>query len=173
MKHRWSSKRTQRCFVADTQLYKRLCPSVDPSVRSSVRPSVHNDWVDKWEKRISAPAHLSATGGRVSGLVVTVFKQAFECFEYGAVSNWRGQASKIGASECHKGRGGIQTEKEETPSIADGRRSHQNIQHRLVAFLLHLCDLSFRRDTIQSHCQQTWAKDSIIGGCCWCKVLNE
>ena len=27
-------------LVADTQLYKRLCPSVGPSVRRSVRPSV-------------------------------------------------------------------------------------------------------------------------------------
>ena len=27
--------------VADTQLYKNLCPSVHPSVRPSVRPSVH------------------------------------------------------------------------------------------------------------------------------------
>ena len=56
-------------LVADTQLYKRLCPSVGPSAR-----------VEKWENKrlrtflvadncISAPAHLSATGGRVSGLV--------------------------------------------------------------------------------------------------------
>ena len=45
------------CFfflVADTQLYKRLCPSVGPSVRWSVRPLVRPSvrwWarVEKWE----------------------------------------------------------------------------------------------------------------------------
>ena len=65
-------------LVADTQLYKRLCPSV---VRRLVGWSV-GPWtrVKKWENKrfrtflvadscISAPAHQSATGGRVSGLV--------------------------------------------------------------------------------------------------------
>ena len=52
-------------LVADTQLYKRLCPSVRPSVGWSVR-----NHESKSEKtRISAPAHPSATDGRVSGLV--------------------------------------------------------------------------------------------------------
>ena len=46
-------------IVADTKLYKRFCPSV--------RWSVGNDLIVK--TRISAPAQLSATGGRVSGLV--------------------------------------------------------------------------------------------------------
>ena len=45
-------------LIADTQLYKRLCPSVHPSVRWSVRPSVrwsvgplvrHGDRVEKWK----------------------------------------------------------------------------------------------------------------------------
>ena len=51
-------------LVADTQLYKRLCPSVGRLV---------GPWWSSWESaktRISAPAHLSATGiGRVSRLV--------------------------------------------------------------------------------------------------------
>ena len=51
-------------LVADTKLYKRLCPSV----RWLVRPSVTIE--SKSEKmRISAPAHPSATDGHVSGLV--------------------------------------------------------------------------------------------------------
>ena len=60
-------------LVADKRLYKRLCPSVGPSVRRSVGWSV--GWSVTLESksgktRISAPAHLSATGiGRVSGLV--------------------------------------------------------------------------------------------------------
>ena len=53
-------------LVADTQLYKRLCPSVGPLVR----PSVMVIELESVETRISAPAHPSATGiGRVSGLV--------------------------------------------------------------------------------------------------------
>ena len=56
----WSLNLNDVLFlVADTQLYKRFCPSV--------RWSVGNDLVVK--TRISAPAQLSATGGRVSGLV--------------------------------------------------------------------------------------------------------
>ena len=38
-------------LVADTQLYKRLCPSVGPSVGPSVRPLVRNAFVkidEKW-----------------------------------------------------------------------------------------------------------------------------
>ena len=65
-------------LVADTQLYKRLCPSVrlsvgpsvGPSVRRSVRRSVGEHESKSGKTRISAPAHPSATGiGRVSGLV--------------------------------------------------------------------------------------------------------
>ena len=37
----------QLFLVADTQLYKRLCPSVHPSVR----PSVGNDRVEKWKNK--------------------------------------------------------------------------------------------------------------------------
>ena len=39
-------------LVADTQLYKRLCPSIGPSVRPSVRRSV-GPWprVEKWENK--------------------------------------------------------------------------------------------------------------------------
>ena len=66
-------------LVADTQLYKRLCPSVGPSVGSLVRWSVrHGDRVEKWENErfrvclsvgsglgcgwgLDAPAHPSAT----------------------------------------------------------------------------------------------------------------
>ena len=50
-------------LVADTQLYKRLCPSVGPSVRLSVQIGSKNG-----KTRITAPAHPSATDGRVSGL---------------------------------------------------------------------------------------------------------
>ena len=54
-------------LVADTQLYKRLCPSVLPLVH----PSVHEHESKSGKTRISAPAHPSATGiGRVSGLVL-------------------------------------------------------------------------------------------------------
>ena len=52
-------------LVADTQLYKRLCPSVGRLVGQSVRG--HESKSE--ETRISAPAHPSATGGLVSGLV--------------------------------------------------------------------------------------------------------
>ena len=54
----------------DTQLYKRLCPSVRPSVRPSVGWSVGEHEWKSVKTRISAPAHPSATGGRVSGLVL-------------------------------------------------------------------------------------------------------
>ena len=67
-------------LVADTQLYKRLCPSVCPLVGRLVGP-----WkrVKKWgnerfktflvaDSCISAPAHPSATDGRVSGLVIAL-----------------------------------------------------------------------------------------------------
>ena len=55
-------------LVADKRLYKRLCPSVGRSDGWSVGP-----WWSSWESaktRISTPAHPSATGGRVSGLVL-------------------------------------------------------------------------------------------------------
>ena len=40
----------QPFFVADTQLYRRLCPSVRPSVHRSVGPSVRpSAWVEKCE----------------------------------------------------------------------------------------------------------------------------
>ena len=53
-------------LVADTQLYKRLCPSVGRSVGRSVEVIKSKSG----KTRISAPAHPSATGiGRVSGLV--------------------------------------------------------------------------------------------------------
>ena len=48
-------------LVADTQLYKRLCPSIGPLAQKHESKSK--------KTRISAPAHPSATGGRVSGLV--------------------------------------------------------------------------------------------------------
>ena len=52
-------------LVADTPVYKRLCPSIRPSVTIKSK-SV--------KTCISAPAHPSATGiGRVSGLVYTNF----------------------------------------------------------------------------------------------------
>ena len=52
-------------FVLRTQLYKRLCPSVGPPVGPSVRWSVVIE--SKGGKpRISASAHPSATGGRVT-----------------------------------------------------------------------------------------------------------
>ena len=53
-------------LVADTQLYKRLCPSI----RRSVGRSVGEHKSKSVKMRISAPAHPSATSGRVSGLVL-------------------------------------------------------------------------------------------------------
>ena len=64
-------------LVADRQLYKRLCPSVGPSVRWSVGPSVRHARVEKWE---NAPAHPSATGGCVSGLVKKVEEDGLKEF---------------------------------------------------------------------------------------------
>ena len=76
------SSYAQKSFlVADTQLYKRLCPSVCPSVCWSIGPSAQ---IEKWENKrsktflvanscISPPAHLSATDDRVSGLVFSQF----------------------------------------------------------------------------------------------------
>ena len=58
-------------LVADTQLYKRLCPSVGWSVGWLVGWSVEVIELKSGKTRISAPAHPSATGGRVSGLVIT------------------------------------------------------------------------------------------------------
>ena len=54
-------------FVADTQLYKSLCPSVGPSVRQSVRPSAR---VEKCENAHFRPCPpVRNWYGRVSGLV--------------------------------------------------------------------------------------------------------
>ena len=55
-------------LVADTQLYKRLCPSVGWLVGWLVGWSVVIE-LKSGKTRISAPAHPSATDGRVSGLV--------------------------------------------------------------------------------------------------------
>ena len=66
----WPVAAVTQFLVADTQLYMRLCPSV-----CHLSPQV-----EKWENKrfrtvlvvgscIYAPAHLSATVGRVSGLV--------------------------------------------------------------------------------------------------------
>ena len=52
-------------LVADTQLYKRLCQSVRRSVGWPITLELKSG-----KTRISAPAHPSATDGRVSGLVV-------------------------------------------------------------------------------------------------------
>ena len=54
-----------RFLVANTQLYKRICPSIHPSVRKHESKS--------GKTHISAPAHPSATDGRVSGLVSFCF----------------------------------------------------------------------------------------------------
>ena len=56
-------------LVADTQLYKRLCPSVHRSVGPSVGRSVGEHESKSVKTRNSARAHPSATGGRVSSLV--------------------------------------------------------------------------------------------------------
>ena len=60
-------------LVKDTQLYKRLCPSVcwsvGPLVRPSVSLSVCQHKLKSEKTHISAPAHPSATDGCVSGLV--------------------------------------------------------------------------------------------------------
>ena len=70
-------------LVADTQLYKRLCPSVRRSVGRSVGPSVRGHESKSEEMSvlehlvadscITAPAHPSATDGRVSGLILKSF----------------------------------------------------------------------------------------------------
>ena len=61
-KQRKSQNKKKTFLVKDTQLYKRLCPSVGWSVRDHESKSV--------KTCISAPAHSSATGiDRVSGLV--------------------------------------------------------------------------------------------------------
>ena len=56
-------------LVADTRLYTLLCRSVGRSVGPSVRPSVTIK-SKSGKTRVSAPAHPSATDGRVSGLVL-------------------------------------------------------------------------------------------------------
>ena len=65
-------------LVADTQLYKRLCPFVGTSVGPSVRWSVRGDRVGKCENARSRLCLPSTTGiGPVSGLVksrATLFK---------------------------------------------------------------------------------------------------
>ena len=63
-------KNLYRFLVADKRLYKRLCPSVCRSVGWLVGPSVRGHESKSEETRISAPAHPSTTGGRVSGLVL-------------------------------------------------------------------------------------------------------
>ena len=60
-------------LVADTQLYKRLCPSVGLSVHWSVGPSVNQHKLKSGKTCIFTPAHPSATGGCVSGLVSLFF----------------------------------------------------------------------------------------------------
>ena len=63
-------------LVADTQLYKRLCPSVRWSVGWSVVIEL-----ESVKTCISAPAHPFATGiGRVSGLVFLTFNRMNKCF---------------------------------------------------------------------------------------------
>ena len=59
-------------LVADTQLYKRLCLSVCWLVGLSVTIESKSE-----KTRISAPAHPSATDGRVSGLVFSLV----ECYK--------------------------------------------------------------------------------------------
>jgi len=70
-----------RFLVADTQLYKRLCPSVGRLIGRLVGRSV--GWsvtleLKSGKTRISAPAHPSATDGRVSGLVNLEFHRKEE-----------------------------------------------------------------------------------------------
>ena len=55
---------TSVSLFSDTQLYKMLCPSVGRLVGWSVVIELKSG-----KTRISAPAHPSATDGRVSGLV--------------------------------------------------------------------------------------------------------
>ena len=66
-------------LVADTQLYKRLCPSVGWSFGWSVGRSVVIE-LKSGKTRISAPAHPSATDGRVSGLVFSLVALNFDLF---------------------------------------------------------------------------------------------
>ena len=62
-------------LVADTQLYQRLCPSVRPSVGRSV--GEHK--LKRVKTCISAHAHPSATGGRVSGHVSLCIPGLYRC----------------------------------------------------------------------------------------------
>ena len=64
----WGASLLSFFLVADTQLYKRLCPSVGRLVGRSVGWSVTLE-LKSGKTRISAPAHPSATDGRVSGLI--------------------------------------------------------------------------------------------------------
>ena len=73
---KWSESRAAapkgQFLVADTQLYKRLCPSVRRLVSRLVGRLVGRSVtleLKSWKTCISAPAHPSATDGRVSGLV--------------------------------------------------------------------------------------------------------
>ena len=75
-------------LVADTQLYKRLCPSVRWSVGWLVGWSVGRSVtleLKSGKMRISAPAHPSATDGRVSGLVLWFSVQSSKKIG----NNWR------------------------------------------------------------------------------------
>ena len=57
-------------LVTDMKLFKKLCLSVGQLVRWSVMIELKS-----WKTRISAPAHPSATGGRVFGLVSDIMMQ--------------------------------------------------------------------------------------------------
>ena len=85
-------------LVADTQLYKRLCPSVRPSVRRSV--GVHES--KSLKTHISAPAHPSATGGRVSGLVsFFTVRMPSRRQPDSSVNSWWAQRTKGEAAVLH------------------------------------------------------------------------
>ena len=72
-------------LVADTQLYKRLCPSVGRSVGWSV------GWSVTLELK-SGKTRISATGGRVSGLVSFLFHLLFFSvfrFDGNSINFWK------------------------------------------------------------------------------------
>ena len=86
--------------VCVTQLYNRLCPSVGRSVGWYVTHELKSG-----KTRISAPAHPSATGGRVSGLVylfIHLFIFLVACYVtlQGALSVGRSVVWLVGHTLC-------------------------------------------------------------------------
>ena len=120
-------------LVADTQLHKRLCPSVRQSVHWSVRRSVMIE-LKSGKTDISAPAHPSATGGRVSSLV-WMRNGGIDLICKGSMSNvnslGKGKADAcfvVESSFMLEGNSGV-------PICTFDRKSKQNIKLRFIDLL--------------------------------------